>query len=412
MAMLFALLHSPGNVVGSFETAAAASNAGYDSLLLIVEYDNPDGAKPIICLYLVLISVICRPVGRLPIILKKSVEHRLGALLLIAGSYFIFKENMPHQEYRQNPDQARPLSLHSQILVGPTAVGKTSVAHLLAERRGARIVSADSMLVYRGMDIGTAKPSHEELRRFDYVGVDIVAPDSDFNLARYLDHVRARLASHAEMPLIVVGGTGLYVKALTRGLDDVGVPDPDLRAAAEKLLEREGIAALREYAARHAPAAYARLKDKDNPRRLVRALESRADAAPGWEQRATARIVGLRMEREALARRIAERVDRMYAEGLLDETAALLATNRLSRTARQAIGYREAIAVLNGEMDWPQAREQICLRTRRLAKSQMTWFRNQEQVDWIDVEEYEDAQAVAARVEELWEINGTSRIRF
>jgi tRNA dimethylallyltransferase len=319
---------------------------------------------------------------------------------------------MPHQEYKQSPDEARDFSVHAHILVGPTAVGKTSVAHILAERARARIISADSMLVYCGMDIGTAKPSREELRRFDYVGVDIVAPGSDFNLALYLEHVRSSLANRPEMPLIVVGGTGLYVKALTRGLDDAGEPDADLRATAEKLLAEQGIAALREYAARQAPQAYARVKDKDNPRRLIRALESRAGSPPRWNQRATTRIVGLRMERESLARRIAVRVERMHADGLLAETAALLESGQLSRTARQAIGYREAIAVLKGEMEWPAAREQICLRTRRLAKSQMTWFRNQEQVDWIDVDKYDDERAVAARVEELWEINGTSRIRF
>lgn len=298
----------------------------------------------------------------------------------------------------------------AHILVGPTAVGKTAVAHLLATRMRARILSADSMLVYKGMDVGTAKPSRKELELFDYAGVDIVEPSARFNLARYLDHCRAALDADTGRPVVVAGGTGLYIKALTRGLDDAGRPKPELREFAENLLEEKGLSALRNLVSEEAPAAYARLKDKQNPRRLVRALESNPDLEPKWSARGAPRLAGLCMDRERLAKRISARVDHMYSNGLLAEVAGLLEDGRLSRTARQAIGYKEAIAVLAGELDWEQARERICARTRRLAKSQMTWFRNQEQVDWVELSGSESLAEAADRIEDIWRRNGTSRL--
>jgi len=300
-------------------------------------------------------------------------------------------------------------SFQAHILVGPTAVGKTATAHLLATRMNARILSADSMLVYKGMDIGTAKPSRKELELFDYAGVDIVEAGERFNLNRYLEHCRTALYAE-QRPVIAVGGTGLYIKALTRGLDDAGAPNSNLRALAEKLLDENGVAALQEYLAEHAPDAYARLKDKQNPRRLVRALESDPATKAGWDERPAPRMAGLCMQRERLAKRIVARVDHMYAAGLLDEVSRLLDSGRLSRTAQQAIGYKEAIAVLAGDIDWEEARERICARTRRLAKSQMTWFRNQEEVDWIELSGSESLADVADRVEDIWRKHGRSRL--
>lgn len=301
---------------------------------------------------------------------------------------------------------------YANILVGPTAVGKTEAAHILAVRSSAKILSADSMLVYKGMDVGTAKPDREDLKRFGYGGVDIVGSESDFNLAHYIEHARSVVEALTDAPLIVVGGTGLYVKALTRGLDDAGRPNPELRSAAEAVYDRGGLEALQTFVARRAPESYGNLKDRDNPRRLIRALEVSSEVQPSWHEREPQRLVGLWMDRGLLADRIAARVDRMYAAGLLDEVAGLLREDRLSRTARQAIGYREAIAVLAGDMEWSDARERICTRTRRLAKSQMTWFRNQERVDWIDAGSFETAAAVADRVEEQWRENGRNQLRF
>ncbi len=306
-----------------------------------------------------------------------------------------------------------PTDYYGHFLVGPTAVGKSAVAHMIAERRGVAILSADSMLVYKGMDIGTAKPSPYELSRYRYAGVDIVEPDHDFNLALYLDHARGALERSGDCELVVVGGSGLYVKALTRGLDDGGGPDDALRGAAEKILADSGVEALQKFVHQNSPENYAALKDKDNPRRLMRALERKGSAGPGsWTEIEPPRIAGLRLDRALLRERIENRVDLMHREGLLDEAERLRATGRLSRTARQAIGYREAMEVLDGDMSWDEAREKICIRTARLAKSQMTWFNNQERVEWVDVDEYDGPTAVAARVEEIWRQNGRTRIRL
>lgn len=297
--------------------------------------------------------------------------------------------------------------------MGPTATGKSAVAHSIAERRGASILSADSMLVYRGMDIGTAKPSPAELSHYRYAGVDLVEPKQDFNLALYLDYARDSLAKLGDAELIVVGGTGLYIKALTRGLDDAGGPDPALRSQADKILAENGLVALQEFVRRSSPDEYEALKDKHNPRRLVRALERKS--GPGqesWQLREPPRIVGLRLDRGVLRKRIEQRVDQMHRAGLLDEVERLLSSAALSRTAQQAIGYREAIEVLEGNASWEQAREKICVRTARLAKSQMTWFNNQERVDWVDVDACDGLADIGARVEEIWRINGRTRIRL
>ena len=310
----------------------------------------------------------------------------------------------------ENTDKAHHL-VH--ILVGPTAVGKSAVAHVIAERRGAAILSSDSMLVYKGMDVGTAKPSPFELSRYQYAGVDIAEPEEEFNLALYLDHVRSSLAELDESDLLVVGGTGLYIKALTRGLDDGGAPDTALRREAEEILSKSGLGALQDFVRRNSPDNYAALKDKHNPRRLVRALERRGTAVPaGWHGLEPPPIVGLRLDRDRLRKRIEQRVDQMHRQGLLDEVERLRSSGRLSRTARQAIGYREAMEVLDGDMSWDQARDKICSRTARLAKSQMTWFNNQERVEWVDVAEYHGHEAIADRVEEIWRINGRTRIRL
>jgi len=303
-------------------------------------------------------------------------------------------------------------SNNAYILVGPTAVGKTDVAHVLARRTSAPILSADSMLVYQGMDIGTAKPSPAELEEFRYSGVDIVAPNEDFNLARYLEHARKAIGANEGYSPLLVGGTGLYVKALIRGLDDAGQPDSELREHAETLLAEEGLAALQAFVAATAPENFEQLKDDQNPRRLVRALESHNAQERTWQDKPNPAIAGLRMERELLWKRIEKRVDRMYAQGLLDEVRGLIKRCDLSPTARQAIGYKEAIAVIEGRMDWTTAREKICTRTRRLAKSQMNWFRNQENVVWVDIEPDTDPGNIADRVEDIWREHGRTELRL
>ena len=245
------------------------------------------------------------------------------------------------------------------VLVGPTATGKTAVAQLLAEQLNAAVLSADAMLVYRGMDLGTAKPTVAE--RVRYGGLDLVDPGENFDVATWLDHAREFLA-HARaagQPVIVVGGTGLYVKCLLLGLTVQPDADPAWRAVAEKM----NLAELQAHLQRLAAARFAALteSDRQNPRRLIRAVE-----ISQWEKQRSAGVVecwstgagqnqssvpttpllhhfsisGLSLPPPLLAQRIQTRVAAMFDQGLLDEARQLREKfPQLSATAQQAIGY-------------------------------------------------------------------------
>lgn len=296
------------------------------------------------------------------------------------------------------------------VLAGPTASGKTAVAHGLARRLGARILSADSMLVYRHMNVGTAKPSPGELAEFGYAGIDLVDPDGAFSVRDYLRHASEAVRRDPSRPWIVAGGTGLYVKCLTQGLDSAPGPDAALRAEADAVLGRGGVSELAGLVRK----AGAEPRDAANPRRLVRALERSRQGcvSPGtaW-QTAPPVIVGLLPDREVLLVRIAGRVRAMYAGGLLEEVRALRAAwPEWSATASQAIGYREALAVLDGELSAAEATERTTIRTRQLAKRQMTWFRHQANVTWVPVGGADCPDAIAAEVLRRWEQHGPARL--
>ncbi len=293
------------------------------------------------------------------------------------------------------------------FLVGPTASGKSAVAQYMAERQGQLVVSADSMNLYRGMDIGTAKPSAEERGKVKYAGVDLIDPTGKFSVATYLESVRPAFESGRE--IIVVGGTGLYVKCLTEGFDDLPPENEALRAELEAL----DFNVLEQRAKKDAPELYGQLTedDRQNPRRLVRILERRTPSARKWNARPKPTIVGLHVEREELLRRIEQRVEKMYAAGLLDEARNLIHLD-LSLTALQAIGYAEAFAVLRNEMNVEQAKEKTIIRTRQLAKRQMTWFRNQLNVEWIDTAEYPTREKLADAVKCKWQKLGVTPVHF
>jgi tRNA dimethylallyltransferase len=292
---------------------------------------------------------------------------------------------------------------HAFVVVGPTAAGKSSVAQYIAEREGQLIVSADSMNIYRGLDIGTAKASVSDRERADYVGVDLAEPTEKFNVGDYLRAVSPAIktAAAANRPVIVAGGTGLYVKCLIEGLDDMPVENPELRARLEKL----DVSALQSELLTKDPIRFEALADRQNPRRLVRALELAEQGAPlqtAWRTQTETPVVGLRMPRELLLRRIEKRVGQMYAEGLLEEARGLIDLE-LSATALAAIGYSEAFAVLRGEITEAQAKERTIIRTRQLAKRQMTWLRNQLNVTWVDLDEEQPSLAeVADKVKAAW----------
>ncbi len=298
-------------------------------------------------------------------------------------------------------------------LAGPTASGKTEVAHLLAERMGARILSVDSMLVYRGMDVGTDKPPPEARRRFGYAGIDLANPDDSCDVARWLAAARVALDGF-EGPWIAVGGTGLYFRCLLQGLDPSPPADPAARAEAEELLARDGSAALYARLRDLAPEVAVRLRDPRNPRRLVRAWEiARAGGGHPPDRRwgDPPRLVGLRRAPADLRHRIALRARRMFGAGLLEEARELRRRfPRWSSTAMQAIGYREAFAALDGRMTPEEAVAAVAARTVRLARRQMTWFRHQARTEWVDAEPNSAAEALAGRIERIWRQEGPSRV--
>ena len=290
------------------------------------------------------------------------------------------------------------------VLTGPTASGKTGVAHRLALRHGLPILAADSMSVYRGMDIGTAKPAPDQRREVRYYGLDLQEPDRPFSVGDYLRHV-ARDVPDTDM--IVTGGTGLYINCLLLGLREDGGTNPRERREAEQLLASGGIAALQERLRERAPRLFEALADKRNPRRLLRALEraGQGETEPDrrWHQPVPA-IAGLLHERAVLVARIGQRVRAMLDSGLAGEAARLLENPRgLSATARQAVGYAEMFDLLEGRISPAEAREAICARTRRLAKRQTAWFRHQLDVRWVACNQESTEEDIAERVWALWQ---------
>ena len=273
-------------------------------------------------------------------------------------------------------------------IVGPTASGKSAVALHVAEQAGADVISVDSMQVYRGMDIGTAKPTPAEQTRVRHHLIDLVDPSDEFTVAQFQHAYRALNPSVGRA--ILVGGTGLYHRAV---LDELDLPGewPALRAE----LLTQPVAALHARLAELDPAAAAKM-EPSNQRRIVRALEVTLGSGrpfssfgPGLEAYPPNPIaqIGLRWTRAVLADRIQQRVDEMLAAGLLGEVARLLdAPGGLSRTAAQALGYKELIAHLRGDVALDAAVAQIVVRTRQFAVRQLRWFGRDPRVAWVDVE--------------------------
>ena len=274
-------------------------------------------------------------------------------------------------------------------VVGPTATGKSALALHLAESLGAEIVNADAFARYRGMDIGTAKPSVQERRGIAHHQIDVLEVEEDSTVAQYQGSARADLADIAARGrrAVVVGGSGLYVRAL---LDHVDVPGTDatVRATLEERAEREGSAALFSELERVDPTAAARMQPR-NTRRIVRALEvieitGRPFSATMPQERYVVPTVqlGLELPRELLDERIAERTAGMFAAGLVEEVRGL--AGRLGRTAARAVGYGEVLAHLRGETSESEALEAVAANTRRLVRRQQSWFRRDGRITWLD----------------------------
>jgi tRNA dimethylallyltransferase len=296
------------------------------------------------------------------------------------------------------------------FLTGTTASGKSALSLALAKRLGAEILSLDSMAVYRGMDIGTAKPSPAERTLAPHHLLDLVEPNVEFSIADYVAaaHVAVAQVHERGHVALFVGGTPLYLKALLRGLFVGPVANWEFRQRMDALASEQGDGALHTRLAEVDPDAAARLHANDR-RRIIRALEvfeqtgttlssqqQQFDRARSAEQ---CRCFVLDRPREELNARIDARVDAMFASGLVDETRLLLEKHGdLSRTAGQAVGYREVIEHLRGERDLPATIDLVKLRTRQFAKRQMTWFRSLSECRTLSVSGEFDTNEVVERI--------------
>lgn len=306
-------------------------------------------------------------------------------------------------------------SLKDRIaLVGPTASGKTAVGVGLAQRLGSEIVSADSMQVYRHMDIGTAKPTAAEQSRAVFHAINVADPDDEWTLAHYQrlgDAACAEIASRRRVPLIV-GGTGLYVRALTTRLDiPAAPPDDTLREKWREFAALHGNPALLAEVAKIDPETAARLHVNDIGRqiralevfaatgRTLTALHAENQASQSPEQPS---LFGLRFaDREELYRRIGDRVHHMLEEGFVGEVESLLnAGYSASLKPMQSLGYRHMAAFLAGETDRAAAVESMIQDTRRFAKRQMIWFRGDPRVQWVDAD-HQTAEQLADTIYDL-----------
>jgi tRNA dimethylallyltransferase len=300
---------------------------------------------------------------------------------------------------------------HSGLLclAGATATGKSEVALLLAERLGGEIISVDSMQVYRGLDIGTAKPGPAERARVPHHLIDVAEIDEAFDAAQFarLAHAAVKdIRARGKLP-ILCGGTGLYFKALLEGVGDAPPADTKLRAELESMPLAE---LLRELEMKDLET-FAKI-DRKNPRRVIRALEViRLTGKPFSAQRAAwsdslstlnpqpSTFFGLVRQPADLHARINARVDSMFRRRLVEEVRGLLKRGLAeNKTAMQAIGYRQVVEHLRGERGLPETIELVKIRTRQFAKRQKTWFRRHAPVEWLEVEPGETLESVAARI--------------
>lgn len=299
------------------------------------------------------------------------------------------------------------------VILGPTAVGKTELSLELATSLGGEIISADSMQVYRGMDIGTAKPSLDERERVVHHLLDVVNPDQTFSVADYVslaEEVLDNLKIKGTVP-VLSGGTGLYIDALLEGFlfPDTSA-DPDIRDELQEQAKQDP-QSLYEELEQVDPLSAKRLHPNDL-RRIIRALEvyRRIGSPISVLQRKTEikerpylpLYVGLTRHRPELYARVDQRVDQMVQRGLVEEVTQLLQAYPQQPTALQALGYKEIVHYLRGEMTLPESLELLKRDTRRYAKRQLSWFQRNKRVHWFDRTEVTD-ETIKQRVYSLWE---------
>jgi tRNA dimethylallyltransferase len=303
---------------------------------------------------------------------------------------------------------------NSIFLAGPTAVGKSEITHALAEQLGGEIISVDSMQVYRGLDIGTAKPPPADRARVPHHLIDICDLSESFDAARFIRLAQKaveEIQSRGRVP-VFCGGTGLYFKAFLSGLGEAPSANPQLRAELEQVPFEKLLGELLE----RDPEAYEKI-DKQNPRRVIRAVEViRLTGKKFSEQRAEWKVESSRCDDRTAQRavptiycftrqpadlraRITARVDEMFRRGLVGETRDLLQHGlEQNQTAMQAIGYRQVVEHLRGARNLEETIEQVKIRTRQFAKRQLTWFRRQLAPEWIELKPDESLEDVSRKI--------------
>ncbi|RJX17007.1 MAG: tRNA (adenosine(37)-N6)-dimethylallyltransferase MiaA [Ammonifex sp.] len=294
------------------------------------------------------------------------------------------------------------------VITGPTATGKSAVAVETALRVNGEIISADSMMVYRGMDVGTAKPTLAERKGVPHHLIDVVDPQESFSVAAFQALAREQIReinARGRLP-VLVGGTGLYIRAVLEGYRFTGGVDRELRHRLAEEARRHGPGYLHDRLRSVDPAAAQSLHANDL-KRVIRALEvyyetggdaseeARTEPVPAYD----ALVFGLRIERQELYRRIEARVDNMLSEGLVDEVTKLLKGGlRRDVTAMQALGYKEIAAYVTGEMSLEEAVSVLKRNTRRFAKRQFTWFRRDARIRWLDVAGYRSQEGLVEEI--------------
>lgn len=296
------------------------------------------------------------------------------------------------------------------VIAGPTAVGKTKLSIRLAHQMDGEIISGDSMQVYRGMDIGTAKITPEEMEGIPHHLIDILDPQERFSVSDFQELARShilQLNERGKLP-ILVGGTGLYVQSVTHGFEFAKNGSNDtIRRKWQDFLEEYGPQALFNELERRDPA-FAQTLHPNNSRRVVRALElwestgkSMAEFQGDWDNDSPYHLVmlGLTMDRTQLYERINDRVDLMVQNGLIEEIQALIGQGvPLDAQAFQAIGYKEIIPFLQGECSKEEAIDLLKRNTRRFAKRQLTWFRRINEITWFDLTDIAQEDAIHERI--------------
>lgn len=278
------------------------------------------------------------------------------------------------------------------FLVGPTCCGKSCVAIPLALSVGAEIVSADSMQVYRGMDIATAKPGVEECKKVPHHMIDVVDITEEYDVSQYIESAGKAIRdikNKGKIPLIT-GGTGLYIKALVDGLFPGPGRDTEVRNRLEDRIKEEGLSAVHEELKKVDPLSCVKIKKQDK-RRIIRALEVYyitgkpiSSFQKEWEKKRDCIMIGIMRDRKDLYTRIDKRVNEMFEGGVVEETKGLLEKGLMqNKTAIQALGCKEVIGYLQNRYDIDEAKRLLKQNTRRFAKRQLTWFRKDARIKWV-----------------------------